>query len=105
MGSEKIKRQKRQEEVRGRSQRRTRWSMFKVGDSVRIKSQEKAGKYNIFASVLEVRDGGLSYRVKTWVSGGIFMRSIRHLKKSHRSPPQDFILADHEAEAADPVKS
>ena len=33
------------------------------------------------------------------------MRSICHLKKSYRSPPQDFILADHEAEAADPVQS
>merc|ERR1712074_134414 len=105
MGSEKIKRQKRQEEVRGRSQRRTRRSMFKVGDSVRIKAQEKAGKYNVFASILEVRDGGLGYRVKTWASGGIFLRSIRHLKKSHRSPPEDFVLIDHEAQGTDPIQS
>merc|ERR1712105_143103 len=99
--SEKIKRQKRQEEVRGRSQRRTRRSLFKVGDSVRIKEQEKAGKYNVFASILEVRDGGLGYRVKTWDSNGIFLRSIRHLKKSHRSPPDDFVLVDHETHDTD----
>ena len=103
--NEKVKRQRRQEEVRGRSQRRTRRSIFKVGDSVRIKSQEKAGKYNVFASILEVRDGGLSYRVKTWASGGIFLRSIRHLKKSHRSPPEDFVLIDHEAQGTDPIQS
>merc|ERR1712105_446659 len=99
--SEKVKQQKRQEEVRGRSQRRTRQSLFKVGDSVRIKEQEKAGKYNMFASVLEVRDGGLGYRVKTWDSNGIFLRSIRHLKKSHRSPPDDFVLVDHETQDTD----
>merc|ERR1712105_362781 len=103
--SEKIKRQKCQEEVRGRSQCRTRRSMFKVGDSVRIKAQEKAGKYNVFASVLEVWDGGLGYRVKTWASNGIFLRSIRHLKKSHRSPPDDFVLVDHETQDTDLIQS
>ena len=98
---EKVKRQRRQEEIRGRSQKRSRRCLFKIGDAVRIKEQEKGGKYTVFASILEVRDGGLGYRVKTWDSNGIFLRSIRHLKKSHRTPPHDFKLVDHEAQDAD----
>ena len=56
----KLQRQARQEVVRGRSQKRSRRTLFQVGDSVRMKSQEKGGRYDVLATVSEVRDGGLS---------------------------------------------
>ena len=101
MKEEKEKRQRRQQEVRGRTQKRPR-SLFgiRVGDSVMLKTPPGAsrGTYTVGGTVIKVKDGGLSYEVIEWNSLARKHRSIRHIRPTKESPPKGFKIPEEKAD-------
>ena len=53
--------------------------MLKAGASVRLKQQTNWGKYERLVTIIQVCDRGLSYKVKSWDLGHIYLRSIWHI--------------------------